>query len=195
MPQAAPWTTDAYDGLRPDLKDFLSRHPPLAQSEVLWHGGAARLLKTIHLGDELPPIDLITSVRAVVLRGDRVLVLSNKDGEHFLPGGRRELGETLIESLRREVLEETGWTIREPALVGVARFHYLGPRPPGRDYPYPDFVQVVYAAEADAELPARRLTDDYEERAELRPISDVRLTRRLPEHDLFLRAAVDRLRA
>ena len=53
------------------------------------------------------------SVKGVVLDpADRVLLLRNDRDEWELPGGRIEIGETPEECLAREVLEETGWTVR-----------------------------------------------------------------------------------
>lgn len=48
-----------------------------------------------------------TSVRAIILRADRILVewLESK-GVAFLPGGTVEQGEELLEELKREISEE-----------------------------------------------------------------------------------------
>jgi 8-oxo-dGTP pyrophosphatase MutT (NUDIX family) len=51
---------------------------------------------------------LPVSVKGVLVRRGRVLVLRNDRGEWELPGGRLDDGETPEEALRREILEETG---------------------------------------------------------------------------------------
>jgi len=51
------------------------------------------------------------SVKAVILDGDRVVVLRNEREEWELPGGRLEAGETIEECLVREVREELGVTV------------------------------------------------------------------------------------
>jgi ADP-ribose pyrophosphatase YjhB (NUDIX family) len=48
------------------------------------------------------------AVRAVALRGDEVLLLRGAAGDYRFPGGGVDPGETLEESLRRELLEECG---------------------------------------------------------------------------------------
>ena len=54
----------------------------------------------------------IVGVGAVIVDGDRVLLVRRGQeplkGEWSLPGGVLELGETLEQGVRREVLEETG---------------------------------------------------------------------------------------
>lgn len=48
------------------------------------------------------------AVRAVAVRGDHVLLLRGAAGDYRFPGGGVDPGETLEESLRRELLEECG---------------------------------------------------------------------------------------
>src|SRR4029079_10230696 len=91
------------------LADYLSKHRPQIEELVLWDD--LRLRVTSYLSSEIPPLELVTSVRAVVLNGRSVIVVRAPEGLHLLPGGRREPGEGLVETLTREVLEETGWTI------------------------------------------------------------------------------------
>lgn len=110
---------------------------------------------------EPPPEELVTSVRAVVLAGEGVLVCRNRDAVHALPGGRREAGESFEETLRREVLEETGYAVERSRPLGIAYLRHLGPKPAGYGFPHPDFLWAVYVAESDG----RRIAepdDDYE---------------------------------
>jgi 8-oxo-dGTP pyrophosphatase MutT (NUDIX family) len=52
------------------------------------------------------------SVKGVVVRDGRVLLLRNDRQEWELPGGRLELGETPPQCVAREIAEETGWVVR-----------------------------------------------------------------------------------
>ena len=61
--------------------------------------------------DASPPGSYPVSVKGVVVRGGRVLLLRNERQEWELPGGRLELGETPPECVAREIAEETGWTV------------------------------------------------------------------------------------
>jgi 8-oxo-dGTP diphosphatase len=81
------------------------------------------------------------AVGGVVIKEDRVLLVRRgkppSEGEWAIPGGSVELGETLQEAVQREILEETGITIRvgkDPIHVfddvrkdnaGHIRFHYV----------------------------------------------------------------------
>ncbi len=62
----------------------------------------------------------LASGEAVVMRdGKLLLVRRTDDGLWALPGGITDPGETLAQSARRELLEETGLTGRVPRLLGV----------------------------------------------------------------------------
>ncbi len=82
----------------------------------------------------------IIGVAAIVLRGDDVLLVQRgrepAKGLWGLPGGMLELGETVAEGVRREVLEECGVEVEVGPLVGVfepmqrdddgrLRYHYV----------------------------------------------------------------------
>ncbi|WP_223885698.1 NUDIX domain-containing protein [Nocardia colli] len=51
------------------------------------------------------------SVKGVVVRGGRVLLLKNERGEWELPGGRIEVDESPEECVTREIAEETRWLL------------------------------------------------------------------------------------
>lgn len=154
-----------------DLQSFRRRYPARAWGLEQW--GPSRLAVSSHLCATLPPLDLVTSVRAVVFTGTEVLLARNRDEHHILPGGRREPGESLEETVRREVLEETGWLIDNLQLLGIMHFHHLLPRPPGFPYRYPDFLHVIYRAAPRQHVPERRVADDYELEATLVPLQAV----------------------
>ncbi len=160
------------------LTEFLRGHAPLAEEEIVWPGGGLRLIQTRYtyaLEEEAnPPLKLVTSVRAVLTRGDEIMVVRDPEGRHILPGGRLESGEELPDALERELLEETGWSIRPaPARVALFRYHIHSPRPPGYRYPYPDFLQLIYWAEADDHIPEAMEVGGNELDAEFRPRGEV----------------------
>jgi len=156
-----------------DLASFLAQQLPLTTETVTWQSINMQFRVTSYLSREFPPLDYITSVRGVILRGDQVLAVRDPENVHILPGGRREKGETLTQTLERELLEETGWTIHPPSLLGFKHFHHLTPRPANYLYPYADFLQLVYTAQAKIHIPGARRTDDYELDAFSHPITDI----------------------
>lgn len=163
--------------MEPELEDFLSSRTPLVEATFSW-GETGRIHVTYYLCNEQPSLGYVTSVRSVVFQADSVLVIRDAENSfHINPGGSREQGETLEETLRREVLEETGWTISDISLLGFAHFHHLDPRPPNYAYPYPDFIWIIYVSQADKYLPEAKIPGIYELETSFRPIDEVR---RLP---------------
>lgn len=128
----------------------------------------------IYLTSVVPELDLVTSVRALVRNGDQVLTVRDLKNTHILPGGRREAGESLIATLEREIREETGWNISNPRLLGIIHFHHLTPQPAEYRFPYPDFLQLVYLADATTYDASVRQVDGYELEAHFQPIEAVR---------------------
>ena len=131
-----------------ELTAFLADRQPYDTKQARWSSDI-ELDIAFYLDEAIPPAALITSVRAIVLKEDEVLVFRDAQGEHFiLPGGRLEEGEALIEALHREIREETRWSIAEPKPIGFIHFHHTTPKPPDYAYPYPDFMQQIYTAQA-----------------------------------------------
>lgn len=67
------------------------------------------------------------SSKAIILQEDRILLTVNCDVQgdfYLLPGGGQKHGETLHKTLKREVLEETGWEVKVGKLLLVR--DYIG---------------------------------------------------------------------
>jgi ADP-ribose pyrophosphatase YjhB (NUDIX family) len=111
----------------------------------------------------------IVGVLAVVLRGDRVLVVRRSNppmpGRWGFPGGVLELGETVAQGAMRELLEETGVQAQaaDPLTVidsidrddeGRVRFHYtlvavIGIWQSGEGSPGDDADEVAWLTRAE----------------------------------------------
>ena len=173
------------------LTDFLNRHQLLVEESAVWSGGSLPLCITSYLSSEQPPLDYVTSVRAVVLQGGSVLVVRDAANTfHVTPGGRREKDESVEATLRREVLEETGWTLIAASPLGFMRFHHLAPKPDGYLYPHPDFVQLVYAAHAGEFVPEAQQFGEYEVETGFQSIVEAQRLSLTASQRLFLDAAL-----
>ena len=67
------------------------------------------------------------SCKAVILKDGKVLLILNSDDTgnfYLLPGGGQKFGETLLQAMQREVMEETGWVV-EPGKLVLVR-DYIG---------------------------------------------------------------------
>ena len=163
--------------MKTDPAQFLSKHTPLAEETAVWPWQDQQMPIRIraYAGRELPPLDYVGSVRALLFRDDQIMVIRDIwDHYHIVPGGRREDGESLMETLRREILEETGWTLRDSKVLGFLHFYHLSPKPEGFPHHHPDFFQPVYMAQADQFLPHAQITNDIEAEAVFRPIAEAR---------------------
>ncbi|MBI1759465.1 MAG: NUDIX hydrolase [Actinobacteria bacterium] len=72
-----------------------------------------------------PPGCYPISVKGVVVRAGRVLLLRNEREEWELPGGRLEIGEAPEECVAREITEETTWQVVTGPLLDVWMYHIV----------------------------------------------------------------------
>ncbi len=87
------------------------------------------------------------AVRAIIVKNSNLLVMHrNKFGKEYetLPGGNIEMGETAEEALRREVFDETQFSISNLHLVFIEHC----------EHPYGD--QFIYLADTDGTEPLLR---------------------------------------
>jgi 8-oxo-dGTP diphosphatase len=65
---------------------------------------------------------IAVTARALITRGDELLLVSNEGKIWYTPGGRLNPGESLQDCLRREVYEETGLHVKVGNLVHVFEY-------------------------------------------------------------------------
>jgi 8-oxo-dGTP pyrophosphatase MutT (NUDIX family) len=160
------------------LDYFLASGTQLCENTAAWGNGTLPLRVAYYRVRTAPPAEYVSSVRGIIFRNDSVLVVTGPQGYYYiLPGGRVEKGESLLQTLRREMLEETGWTFSAPEMVGLMHFHHLGTKPPEYRYPFPDFIWPVYKAEGGEFMPGARITDKWVVESGFQPIE---LVRKLP---------------
>lgn len=175
------------------LQQFIEPlHSHLAE-QVEWP--TARFEVNTYLHNQVPPLAFVTSIRAVVLHNQKgnsceVLVVQDPDGYHILPGGRREEGESLIDTAVRELLEETGWQVSIGALLGFKHFHRLTPARPEFRYQAPHFAQLVYVAVAEVYQPQAIEQEGYEIGAQFVKIDQLNQYKITAGERLFLEAAL-----
>jgi 8-oxo-dGTP diphosphatase len=147
---------------------------PLAlQADEQTEWSPVRLRVRTYLTSTLPPLDLVSAVRALVRQGSRFWSCATRSACIYCRAGGREPGETLMQTLEREVLEEIGWTIQSPRLIGLAHFQHLTPKPDDYRYPYPDFLHLIYAATADRYDAGKREDGGYELESGFQPLATV----------------------
>ena len=100
-----------------------------------------------------------TAVRGIVERDGRFLVIYSKYGDYKFPGGGRETGETLEDTLIREVQEETGYlVIRE----NIKEYIQVQEKRKGTLDDILEMVSIYFLCDVETKVGERNL-DEYEE--------------------------------
>jgi 8-oxo-dGTP pyrophosphatase MutT (NUDIX family) len=114
---------------------------PALFSEMYWDWGP--ITAQFRMTTELPPADVLIKVRVVPFVGDDVVILKMADGNWDHPVGTLEPGETYLEALARESMEEAGALISNFSAFGVLDCFNHNPQPYRPHYPHPNFTQLI----------------------------------------------------
>ena len=126
------------------------------------------------------------SAKAIVLNNGKILVnrCISKFGEYYaLPGGGQRTGEMLNETVRRELLEETGYTVIPLRLSGIYERISLSRHDPNAHKIY--FIFLCKLAPEPKRAPSE--TDRFQIGLEWIDLKDV------PHSNLFPRAIRDNI--
>ena len=168
-----------------ELELFLVRHRPFGVWRDQWLG--VPLEFRAYLSDELPARAHIGSVRALVLRDSDVLLVHSSPPIMSV-GGRCEHGETIEQTLLREVREESGWFVSPIAVIGFIHGKHLDEQRPDWGRPAPDFIDPMFAVTAVRYDPG--MLGRNETPSEFVPISSVEQLELDEINRVFLREAM-----
>jgi 8-oxo-dGTP pyrophosphatase MutT (NUDIX family) len=111
----------------------------------------------MHESNIAPPLELCTAVACIALAGvnlDKVVLTRNHRGWEVL-AGHIEPGESLDDTLRREAMEEGGFTISDAELFGYLKITATKRAEPGTrgaNYPYPHSYIPYFVARTESAI-------------------------------------------
>lgn len=97
----------------------------------------------------VPDRTMIQSVNVVPFIGGQCVVVEVADGQLTLPGGTQEPGETLLQTARRELMEEAGAELVSVGPLGYWNCHSERNEPWRPFLPHPDYVRLVLMGDVE----------------------------------------------
>ena len=121
----------------------LDRHDPADYPDLFRTLDWKVVTADFELTAELPPDDMIANVNIVPRVGDRWVMIRFASGVWWVPGGTREPGEAISDTMRRELREEAGAELLSASFFGAWRCRSTQPEPYRPHVPHPIFYRAV----------------------------------------------------
>ena len=111
----------------------------------------------LYHSNEQPDETLCTAIFCIALDSNSRIVMMRAERGWGMLGGHIEEGESLVEALSRESIEEGGFTPKQPHFFGFRKI--ISSRPmasqyPAKSYPFPTSYILYYWATTDEEIVA-----------------------------------------
>jgi 8-oxo-dGTP diphosphatase len=119
----------------------LEQKYPHLFNEVIWPWGPTQA--RFVLLDEVPPAEKISNVNIVPRFGDGWVVLRLANGSYDIAGGTLEPGETYLQTLQRELLEEAGAELVSFHIIGAWDCLSNAGKPYRPHLPFPEYYRLV----------------------------------------------------
>ena len=123
----------------------LAKQYPHLFTEVFWPWEPAKAVFV--LLEKVPPVDLIANVNIVPYTGENWVVIQLDDGTWEIPGGTLEPGESYMDTIHRELVEEVGVELLSWQLIGAWQCLSLAEKPYRPYLPFPQYYRLALQAE------------------------------------------------